>query len=1258
MATTTLGPGADRPAGRRLVDHLKRLRTRVLARVLGRGALASCAWLSLAAAAAILFQGIFGPALWLGLLLGALMLLFAAWVIGTRFIDPLRRYPVLRRFAWVVDRDVMGGGDEVIAAYDLVEQRERERDPMTRALIDHSVAKSLPAVEGIEPRVLDRGPKVMPLVAMLLLAAVILGVFHMVAPLRLKASWLALLHPTTFPYSPELAIEVMPGDLTVDTGADVRITAQITGKGEAARLLYRKEGGVWKGLGMSQIESGEISWMGQLDGSQVTVEQKVPRTTYRVSLPELRVDTAYRVRVGKDESDAYDIHVTTPPRIAEYSITTRHPDYAGIPDETLGAPVGSVAALLGSHVSVSPVVEGEAERLVVVMDDGAVIPLEPDASGRRTLDFDVAERFEYRVRITDESGRVRFESPSFAVDPLPDRDPVVRVIAPGDDTEIPEGMVLAMGVSAADDFGLTRLVLHVHKEPYDPFAQEIRVFEGRTREETVEFDWDLSSLEMLPGETATYWFELFDNDTVTGPKSSRSAIYEIRFPSMAELYSEAEEEYAEDVVDAVENIFEREKELKERLETLRQDVERSREGVTWERQKEVEGVMQSAQSLQQQLQDAMESMQRSMDRLGETDMSSFEILERMEMIQDLLEDVQDERLQAMMEEVRKALEEMDQRKLQEALEAFEFSQEDVLESLDRAVEHLKQVLAEQKLEAALDELQALVDEQAKINDELDGGDEAEETSSNDDDPNKGGDDPAGDPHDADTEETANDGQTPEGDTAEEQATEREGSESDSAENAGSETESAEKDGAESDAAQSDAFESDSQGQESEVSESGSEASTASESDSEESSAGEQMSAEEMEALAERQEQLREQLEKLAQSVEDLEKMARESHSQMQQQLDEAQPQRQLSGAEESMENASEQMQKPDQEEALRYGLSAQEQLQSLMNNMMSASQAMQAQRNAEAAREMMALGAELLHLSDKQERVVVSPEGAATRDMAAEQMRLFEATGRASETLHEIGKKTLYVSQSMLRDLGAVLDDMNLATSQLEAGNRSRGRREAHEAMSGLNSAVMDLLRAQQQMQQSGGACSNPQPNAMSRIPALSGMQEQLNQQTQSLQQQLSRGRLSSQTGKEALQQLAARQAAIRRGIQEIAEQLGQRRDVLGRLDEMGDELEGLVEDMRKGRLDTDVINRQQKILSRLLAAEKSIRQQDQDDKRLARSAEDQKRASPSALDEDALGAPERMEREILQGRTDPFPPRYRRMIEAYFKALGAGESR
>jgi hypothetical protein len=1157
-------------------------------------------------ALAVVAQSFLGPRRELGV---AFLVAVAAVALSSavrRVGLPLLRFPSLRRFTMEVDRAIPGGRDLATNSLDLGAQRDAEPDELSRALIDRAIDRSVEPVVSVGSAALDRGPRLRPLLTASLIALAVVGLLQVVAPQRMRTGWLALRHPIAFPYSPGVRIQVTPGDASVDSGEDFRIAASVLGADTEARLLYRKDGGAWKSLPMDPISKRLVLWEGVLDGRPTVIRRHVSQSEYRATLAELRRNTEYRVDVGDRSSPVYRVDVRIPPRVAEYEIRYDYPGYTALAPETQRAPAGGVAALKGTRATVTLITEGEVADASVEWNDGSITSLETSGGAPR-FHFDVVGHREYRVRLSDGRGRARFESPFFSVDAMEDRPPMVRLVEPGEDVDVPQGMKLDVAVSGADDYGLSRLLMHVTKDPLEPVTTEIRRFHAGVRDTLVSFVWDLESLDLVPGESAAYFFELFDNDAISGPKSSRTPVYEVRFPSMAELYVRTEEEYSENVVDAVKEIYESEQTLRERMQDLRQEMERSREGMSWERQKEVEGLVESHEALRQQLEQAMSALQRSIDRLSENDLMDYQVLERMQAIHDLLEQVNDERLKEMMKRVEEALRSMNAAELEKALEEFDFNQEELIQNLDRAMHMLNRLLAEQKLEALVDRLQDMLEEQTAINQSLGSEERASEERANEERPEA---------EDASPEEAP--GENDQG----------EGREEDGAQEASAGEESKDaarpEDGA----------------------------------DKGEPSRGREESAgaekESLSELAEREESLSEQAETLEKSVGELEDAARQHHPQLSKEMEKGDAGQSLSNARQSMVEAASSMRKNQGSPALRFGLKAEEALQSMMNMMMGAADAMRSEETAELSREMLALGADLVHLSTKEEAVAVPPDGVDTRSLARDQMRIYESTGRASEKLMDIARRTLFIPPGMIRNMASILDKMNEATSVFESGNGARGSRDAQDAMEGLNRTVADLLKSNESMC-SSGACSNPSPSAMSRIPSLTGMQDRVNRQTLSLSRQLGQRRLSPGSAAESLRRLAARQEAIRRGVQEIAGELQGRRDVLGRLDQLGGEIEEAAKALERGQVDRKLIERQEKILSRLLAAEQSIRKQDQDERRLSRPGQDVAREAPAALPDEALGAPDRISREILQGRSDPFPARYRSMIEAYFKAL-AGE--
>ena len=49
----------------------------------------------------------------------------------------------------------------------------------------------------------------------------------------------------------------------------------------------------------------------------------------------------------------------------------------------------------------------------------------------------------------------------------------------------------------------------------------------------------MTDLGLLPGEVMRYYVSVTDNDAVSGPKTSRSEVFAVRFPTMTEIYSAA-----------------------------------------------------------------------------------------------------------------------------------------------------------------------------------------------------------------------------------------------------------------------------------------------------------------------------------------------------------------------------------------------------------------------------------------------------------------------------------------------------------------------------------------------------------------------------------------------------------------------------------------------------------------------------------------------------------------------------------------------
>jgi hypothetical protein len=142
----------------------------------------------------------------------------------------------------------------------------------------------------------------------------------------------------------------------------------------------------------------------------------------------------------------------------------------------------------------------------------------------------------------------------------------------------------------------------------------------------------------------------------------------------------------------------------------------------------------------------------------------------------------------------------------------------------------------------------------------------------------------------------------------------------------------------------------------------------------------------------------------------------------------------------------------------------------------------------------------------------------------------------------------------------------------------------------------------------------------------------------------------------QAMKRMAARQAALQQAMQELNQKMGQRDNIAGDLGNIAGQMEEVVKDLLKQNISRTTIERQRKILSRMLDAQKSLEQREYSKKRQAVKAKTYSVHDPGktgkTIAEDKLIIQEALQRALKEG----YDRGYRRLIEEYFKKLLSDE--
>ncbi len=366
------------------------------------------------------------------------------------------------------------------------------------------------------------------------------------------------------------------------------------------------------------------------------------------------------------------------------------------------------------------------------------------------------------------------------------------------------------------------------------------------------------------------------------------------------------------------------------------------------------------------------------------------------------------------------------------------------------------------------------------------------------------------------------------------------------------------------------------------------------------------------------------------------------------------------GASPEFQEMNQSMEQGERDSARQSGQRLKERLERLRKNVDQMRESFQDKKKNALAKKMEDAAQDLIEIG-KLQQSMLQDESSSLSDRAETQKGLEEATSAATRRIAEIGKQTLFVTPDVGQSLGRALSNQQNGVGRYSEQDLAGGLLSGKEAAISLNQAAAGLLRGRQSMQ--GASSSSGFKDAMERLQGLSGEQESLNDQALGMMPGEGQGsgsqgsRLSEGSG-QALQRMAAEQEAIRRGLEDAMQKLGQSGGTLGNLGDVSEEMKKVEQDLRGGKLDQETVNRQQRILSRLLDAPRSVEKRDYSRKRQSRPGVDVVRSSPGALSPELLRTRPSLASLLARAGRDPVAPRYRALVDEYLQSVLGGKAK
>ena len=848
-------------------------------------------------------------------------------------------------------------------------------------------------------------------------------------------------------------------------------------------------------------------------------------------------------------SDTVVIPVKTRPFIKNLEVRWFPPVYSGLPSGSALDKRGDVAALFGSRVSIFI----EADRNLDAADLAIFPDVHPETpstisipvqKNRAAIEFVLRESGHYNILLRDRDGITNAAPVDYGLWPIPDEIPTVDILYPPTDAELNESMMIPIKGQARDDFSVVRMRLGYRilkagscdsTREADPFIWNKIPFDALGGGSFLaEYLWDLTALNLIPGDVILYRLEAMDNDAVSGPKLAYSAVLRLLFPTLEEIFARMEEGQDDQMTDARETL-DQSKALKKELDALHEELKRNPD-LSWEERKKVAEMVKRQEEMAKRIEQMSEQAEQLIHQMEENNLLSAETLQKYQELQKLISEVMTPELLQAMQKLQEALQKQDPEELRRAVEQFSLNQEQFLQQMEKTLTILKQLQMEMKLDELTKRAEKLLEKQQDVNRSL---------------------------NDLNREEAL-------------------------PKQAGTEAELQR----------------------------------------------------EMQAFEREFQKTRELLKESPYSPE-------ESLQEAQQLLDENQfPQ--------EMGQMSQELRSGQTKSAQKKGSKIQSGLAQLTQKMKQAKQQMMDASKKDLTDALKKVAHDLLELSFQEENLLKSSAGMDKasprfRSQAEAQQLLKNQLERTAEELFKLSQKSFFITPQIGFALKQAFQGMDQALSGYTARNPQSVTRQQQSAMGGLNRAVMEIGQSLEQLSQSSSSTGFSE--MMEQLAKMAGEQGQINQGTMALiPGGTNPGGLSPEQ-QAAMSRLAAQQEALRRQLEQWNQTSRQSQQLLGRLGELGQEMQEIVNDLKNQQVDERTLKRQEKILTRLLDAQRSVREQEYRRERISRTAEGvYPHRTPGAVDENESNDETRDL--LLRALKEGYTRDYQQLIREYFEAL------
>lgn len=435
--------------------------------------------------------------------------------------------------------------------------------------------------------------------------------------------------------------------------------------------------------------------------------------TYAYLFNKVPSDIRFHFLASGFSSEEYVLHVIPKPSLLDFDVSLQYPSYTGKQDEVMKN-TGDLLVPEGTRIQWIFRTEN-ADKLEMFFP-GKQMEAEPEGKSSYRASWRAMVSSGYKIGIANDRVYNR-DTVSYMLSVVPDNYPQIQVQQFRDSTD--DKLLYFLG-DASDDYGFTKLNFHYSVEsvqngsaPVIRDEQTLPVPIGQ-KGNKIQFThaFDLHNSDLGPGDRVEYYFEVWDNDGVHGPKSTRTPAIEFVIPSLKEL-QQMKDENNQQIKDKLGNVIDEIHDIQKQTDDLQQKFLEEKD-LDWKDKKSLQDLLQRNMDVQKQVQDLKSEYKQNLQMQQEYLKQDADIMQKQDQLDKLFDQVMPDEMKDLMKQLQDMLDKLNKEQSKQQMDEMKMDNKQLETELDRMLELFKQLEMQQKMQETVDKLQDLSKQQDSL----------------------------------------------------------------------------------------------------------------------------------------------------------------------------------------------------------------------------------------------------------------------------------------------------------------------------------------------------------------------------------------------------------------------------------------------------------------------------------------------------------------------------------------------------------------